>query len=440
MAKKSDILRGSVTSLVMKVSGLLLATLFAFAVARTLGAAAWGEFSLSLSLIMFTGILAAAGFDTFLLKTSAARAVTEFNDTVYQRTIRISIIVSVITGSILFLSAPVIASSFFHNPGLTLSFKIASFAILPHAFLNINAGLLQGFKELKKYVFIRFVSHHAGGLLLFLILLLVYKENHSVILAYTLSLYLFAGLSYLWTRKARSLTTGQTNTKTAVSNTRTLLMSGFPFMLAALLFFMKGWIDTIMIGVFMNETDVGIYNITLKLTAVLGITLSAVSAVSTPLYSEAYASGDIQKLKEHVSKSSAIVFYTSLPVFLILILFPGPILSLFGDEFTAGTTALIILAAGGFINAYFGAAGYLMNMTGSEVVLQYITLAAVLIGIALNYALIPLYGLTGAAGATTITIAGWNSACALYIQRVYSVHVFYIPGVRGTVRKWIQKR
>lgn len=437
---EKEILKGTVTSLVIKISGLILATLFAFTVARTLGANAWGEFSLSMSLITFAAIIAAAGFDTFLLKTASSRGNTSLSSPLYQKIARISFLLSIITAAILYISAPVIAGSFFNNPGLEYSFKIASAAIPPYAFLNINAGLLQGLKQLKKYVFIRFVSHHAGGLLLFLLLLYFQRDHHIVILAYTLSLYLFAGLSYLWTRKAAPFENGPFAATEKPSGTRALLMNGFPFMLAALLFFMKGWIDTVMIGVFMNETDVGIYNITLKLTAVLGITLSAVSAVSTPLYSEAYASGNIQKLKEHVSKSSAIVFYTSLPLFLILILFPENILSLFGDEFTAGTTALIILAAGGFINAYFGAAGYLMNMTGSEVVLQYITLVAVAVGILLNYYLIPPYGLTGAAGATTLTIAGWNIACALYIKIKYSVHVFYIPGVHGTVRKWFQQR
>jgi O-antigen/teichoic acid export membrane protein len=433
-----ELLKGATTSLVMKIIGLILATLFAFIVARTLGAEAWGAFSLALSLLSAASIISVFGFDTYLLKISSSRSETNSAANVYRKTVWITSILSALSATLLYFSAPVIASHIFKNPELSSTFKIASFAIPPYVFINIHAGLLQGYKKIRKYVFIRFVSHHAGGLLLFLLLLSFQTANQSVILAYTISLYVVAILSLWWVKSSVPAYVECSSEEKSTFEISELLIKGLPFMLASLLFFLKGWIDTIMIGVFMNETNVGIYNITLKLTAVLGISLSAVSAVSTPFYSEAYSSGNIQKLKEHVSKSSAIVFYSSLPIFLILILFPGPILSLFGDEFTAGTTALIILAAGGFINAYFGAAGYLMNMTGSEVILQYITLAAVLIGILLNYVLIPLYGLTGAASATTLTIAGWNIACALYIKRVYSVHVFYIPGIQGTVRKWLK--
>lgn len=416
----------------MKITGLILATLFAFIVARTLGANAWGKFSLALSLITFAAIIAAAGFDTFLLKiTSSRNNINPEPDSVYRKTLQLSFLISVVMASLLYVSSSVVASSFFNNPELTHFFKIASFAIPAYAFTNINAGFLQGLKAIKKYVFIRFVAHHAGGLLLFLLLLSFQRNDHNVIIAYTVSLYIIAGISYLWVRNRDPERNRRSFKPSKPLHSLTLLIKGFPFMLAALLFFMKGWVDTIMIGIFMNETNVGIYNITLKLTTILGVTLSAVSAVSTPLYSEAYSSGNLEQLKEYVSKSSAIVFYTSLPLFLVLILFPEIILSLFGDEFRAGATALIILAAGGFINAYFGAAGYLMKMTGSEVVLQYITLITVLAGILLNYYLIPAYGLTGAATATTIAIAGWNIACAVFIRKNYSVSVYYVPKKPG---------
>lgn len=406
-----------------------MAYLFAFSVARLLGADAWGEFSLALSLLTFGAIIGASGFDTLLLKESSSGQSKYSLGPLYRKSSLLSIGISVVIAAVLYLSATTIASIFFSSPGISLSLKIASIAIPAYTFLNINAGILQGLKQLKKYVFIRFVLHHVGGLLLFLALLLFFRGSHIVILAYTISLYLISGISYLWVRKERHIMPKDPPVfSTAIKPSRLLLIAS-PFMLASLLFFIKGWIDTILIGVFMDETSVGIYNIALKLTALLGITLSAVSAVSTPLYSEAYSAGDRQSLQNHVDQSSAIVFYTSFPFFLALTLFPEQILTLFGDEFRSGSKALVILAFGGFINAYFGAAGYFMKMTGSEIKLQRITFVTVVIGIILNFSLIPGFGIEGAAIATALAITGWNISCTIYIKKNYDVGVYFIPGV-----------
>lgn len=412
----------------LKITGLLVATLFALIVSRTLGAAAWGEFSLSLSIISVGAIIAAAGFETLLLKETSSEEPGYPLGRLYSKSMQISMTISIVIAGVIYANSASIASVLFESPQLSISFKIASISIPAYTLLNINAGVLQGLKQLKKYVSIRYVLHHAGGLLLFLIILVFYTGSHIVILAYTISMYFIAVTSYYWVRKEwKNL---PTNFSESISNISTsgLLLTASPFMIASLLFFVKGWIDTILIGVFMDESSVGIYNIALKLTALLGITLSAVSAVSTPMYSEAYSSGDKQRLQSHVHQSSAIVFYTSFPLFLILILFSEQILGLFGAEFRTGTNALVILAGGGLINAYFGAAGYFMQMTGSQVALQYITLATVITGLLLNIYLIPIYGIDGAAIATTIAILIWNLWCVIYIRKRYDVDVYYVPG------------
>lgn len=417
----------------MKGFGLLIATLFAFSVARLLGANAWGEFSLALSLVTCGAIIGAAGFDTLLLKeTSAAKQTSSSVPQLYRLTSRITILLSFVIAGLLFIFASFIAAAVFRNPALTQSFQIAAFAIPAFTCINVHAGILQGRKQLKKYVFIRFVSHHAGGLVLFLLLFWFLTDFYIVILAYTLSLWLVAAISYAWVRNSGHLLSQEGIPLPSQQSLQTapVIREAAPFMVAALLFFMKGWIDTIMIGIFLDEMYVGIYHISLKLTALLTIVLSAVSAVSTPLFSASYSAGDINALRRHVHHSSAIVFVTSLPIFLILIVFPEQILSLFGDEFRIGKVSLIILATGGLFNAYFGAAGYFMQMTGSQSALQYITFATVVAGIILNVLLIPLFGIAGAATATTISIAGWNISCAVYIKKRYAVNAFYFSKIK----------
>jgi O-antigen/teichoic acid export membrane protein len=418
------LLYGSSVSLFIKIIGLFVAYLFAFTVTTFKGAEAWGTFSLSLSLLIFGSIIGTAGFDTFLLKKSSSLKSTSALYDCYHRSSRLSFLFSSLAAATIYLLSDQIARYVFQSPELTPSLKIAALAILPYTFININAGVLQGLKKLKKFVFLRFLSHHLGGLILFLALIYFLDDLFVVILSYTLSLYLIAALSFFWIYQEKLWIL---STQKTPLNSKKLLVKSSPFMVAALLFFMKGWIDTLMIGMFMESTDVGIYNIALKLTALLGITLSAVSAVSMPEFSEAYSSNNVDKLKESVQRSSAIVFYSSLPIFLFLLLFPDQILSLFGTEFLTGKTAFTILLIGGFVNAYFGLAGYFMKMTGCQVALQNITMATVFIGVILNLLLIPKFRIDGAAYATVFSILIWNLLVVGYIKKKFDIFPFYIP-------------
>ncbi|NBC66320.1 MAG: oligosaccharide flippase family protein, partial [Bacteroidetes bacterium] len=333
----------------------------------------------------------------------------------------------IVSAILLYWNSSWIAHRIFNNPGLTPSFHIAAFAIPAYAMINIHAGVLQGLKKLKKYLFIRFISHHALGLLLFLMIFWFRNIDSIVIFSYTMALYLIMGMSVYWVRveKKQRDYTDSSDPDPAVS--KTLLRRSLPFMIAALLFYLKGWVDTIMIGIFLEETQVGIYNIALKLSALLGITVSAVSAVAAPGFSKTFSSGDMIKLRKNVQYSSSIIFFTTLLPFLLLVLFPEIILSLFGTEFSGAGTVLIILAVGSFINAFFGMAGYLMNMTGNQIPLQYFTLVAVITGILLNLWLIPTLGTEGAALATMITIIAWNLMCVIFLIKKYGIHSYYNP-------------
>jgi O-antigen/teichoic acid export membrane protein len=57
----------------------------------------------------------------------------------------------------------------------------------------------------------------------------------------------------------------------------------------------------------------------------------------------------------------------ALPLAFFIILYPGNILSIFGNEFRAGKIALIPIALGQLFNCAVGAAGFILTMTGKQV-------------------------------------------------------------------------
>lgn len=58
---------------------------------------------------------------------------------------------------------------------------------------------------------------------------------------------------------------------------------------------------------------------------------------------------------------------------------------------------------------FCGSVGFLMTMTGHEREAARVVAGAALANVALNAALVPPFGLSGAAVATAVSLVGWNA-------------------------------
>jgi len=74
-----------------------------------------------------------------------------------------------------------------------------------------------------------------------------------------------------------------------------------------------------------------------------------------------------------------------------------------------------------------GSVGVIMQMTGHQKVYQNIVLIALILNIVLNFTLIPLYGILGAAIATVVSISSWNIIGAVYLKQKLNIRSYYSP-------------
>jgi O-antigen/teichoic acid export membrane protein len=102
-----------------------------------------------------------------------------------------------------------------------------------------------------------------------------------------------------------------------------------------------------------------------------------------------------------------------------MFVFAERLLGIFGAGFAAGDVALRTLLIGQVVGAGLGSVMYVMTMTGQE------RLAAVVLGsalagnIVLNWALIPSFGINGAALAKASMLIAWKLGMAALIwQRI----------------------
>lgn len=161
--------------------------------------------------------------------------------------------------------------------------------------------------------------------------------------------------------------------------------------------------DILVIGFLLDSTSAGIYGAASKIAGLTIFALTAVNAIIVPRIAPLYENNEHDKLQQLVRTASRLSFGGSLVIFAGLIVFSGFLLLVFGEEFVAGRTSLILLGVALVINSSMGPVGYLLAMTNYQRVLTVIFVTSAAVNIGLNLFLIPLMGLEGAAIATIIS-------------------------------------
>jgi O-antigen/teichoic acid export membrane protein len=89
----------------------------------------------------------------------------------------------------------------------------------------------------------------------------------------------------------------------------------------------------------------------------------------------------------------------------------------FGQEYSPSYIILVILCLGQLFNAAMGSVGLLLNMCGFEKHTALGVTIAALISIILNLLLIPLWGTSGSAVATCVSMIAWNILLGIWLYQ-----------------------
>jgi O-antigen/teichoic acid export membrane protein len=174
--------------------------------------------------------------------------------------------------------------------------------------------------------------------------------------------------------------------------------------------------DILMLGFLSTEKNIGWYGAIIKITLLLKVSLNAINLVVAPDISKAYNANDKEGLQALLFRTSKLLIVISVLVGGTIILMGKWILAFFGPSFIAMYPVLLILVGGQLFNTLTGPVGFLLSMTKYERLLFKITLASLLLNFILNYYLIPLHGIYGAAVATTISLGVRNLVVMIFAK------------------------
>jgi O-antigen/teichoic acid export membrane protein len=122
--------------------------------------------------------------------------------------------------------------------------------------------------------------------------------------------------------------------------------------------------------------------------------------------------------------STRLILGLSIPTLLILAIFSSFFLGIFGEQYIVAKKALLILLLGQLFNSLCGPVAIYMNMTGKQNKLHQILIFGFVTNLVLNWFLIPLYGMEGAASATALSMILWNLIAVIYTYRTDRIKTF----------------
>jgi O-antigen/teichoic acid export membrane protein len=168
----------------------------------------------------------------------------------------------------------------------------------------------------------------------------------------------------------------------------------------------------------------------------------AFDGVAAPLFASAIAANDHDRLAASLHFTTRLVATLSIPLVATLIALRSVLLALFGPEFTAASTIVVIHLLGHLLNGTLGLAGQVIAMSG-QARLMLITLMLALAGnIATCFTLIPRLGILGAAighAVAVATVTAGNLWIAYLVRRVSPLHrALAKPAVAGAVMVALQ--
>ena len=164
--------------------------------------------------------------------------------------------------------------------------------------------------------------------------------------------------------------------------------------------------DTILIGYFLENADVGIYKIAFQFSSAAAFTTIAMKTVLYPKMSHWSANDKLSMVESALSKSYTYSLMLAVPVFVGGIILGDKMLYLFyGEIFASGSKTLYVLLAVQIVNVFMFLQNSCLNSLDKPKESFKVAIVASSANILLDLLLIPFLGIFGAALATFFTMS-----------------------------------
>jgi len=424
----SELFNQAGISLILRICGQAAGFVLTLVIARYFGASGLGDYVLAIAVLRGFSIISKLGLDIFSVRFVASFVKKKMWKSIiyFKRRIEILLIFTCLLCSFImyFFSSEIAAlinAEIFH-------IKLNSFLILPMTFFILNYQCLRGLKKIAHFSFYFRVSQALFSIVCIFVFVQFFTNDDIPIFAYLCSLLIVFILSTYSFKKSFHLKKNIQKTESVEKfEIFDMLKISLPIMIAQLVQFIMAWTDKLMLGNMMDSDQVGVYFTAFKLSMLASLSLMAINSIAGPKFAEMFSKNDFSSLKKVVYQSTEIIFWTTIPFVIVFFIFPQKIMLLFGDEFKTGSNALMILSLAKLISSFSGSVGNILQMTGNQFIYMIILSIGALCNVVLNYYLIPIYSIEGAAIASLLSMSLWNLGMVYFIKKEFGFYTFYNP-------------
>jgi len=419
--------KGAGGTFIMKAVNTGLGFVTAILLARALGVKGYGIYAYVISWITLLGVFARLGLDQTINRYVAVYYQQGDWSRIYGL-LRFSFIVVAVSAMICLLLAGSVTWIYYRDFMEMRNALWVSFLILPITALMVPCSSTQFGLQQVIQAQVPFLLVQPVGFMLFVYgAWLLFPGELTPILVLSLSVVTtclsLVLAAWLLKRALMSAFDGVSlSTIKPTYDVSAWIHSAIPVTLMGGMFLANANADILMLGVMVGPEAAAVYKAATRGADFVAFGLIIILAPLAPLITKLYISKELEQLKSLISRSAKSVFLFSVMTACFLFIFGKQFLSLFGHEFVLGEMALNILIVGQLVNSAAGISGTILVMCGLEKKAAAGLFVGVCINILLNLMFIPLWGINGAAIATSVSTVMWVFMQAYWVFKCLHIN------------------
>lgn len=391
--------------------------LFKIYLARVLGAEALGMYALGMTIVGFFGLFGGFGLPQAAVRFVAAYSATEQWQRLHgflRRTFGLLGIGNVVLAAGMITIGPWLARSFYHAPALVSYLHLFAVLLILGAFTVFLGQVLAGYKDVALRTVITNFIGSPLNILFGIVLIRMGYGLRGYLLGQVASaaMVLTLLLTAVWWLTPKPARRAQ---QTAVPMEREVFWFSAALFGMSFLDFVLAQTDKILLGVFLDVRQVGIYAVAATLAGFVPVALQSVNQIFSPTIADLHARGERALLGRLFQTLTKWILGLTAPLAFVMIVFSKPLMRLFGATFEAGWLVLSLGTLGQLVNAGVGSVGYLLLMSGNQARLIRVQVVMSVFMVAATFGLVRPFGIAGVALGAALTNALSNY---LYLRQV----------------------
>lgn len=384
---------GAVVAMVIKAGGAFLTLAIFTLAARAMTADQFGHLAVWFNTVNFLAVAAVFGQDTLI-----ARSFGEYEGSGDRRqawgAYRFGWAMTLAAGALFAVTMMIMAPVFFSCVART-SLLAAAFFLLTQTILHYSSH--------SSRVIVGFVVSEVTREIIWRVLLLVViiwsvlhqgLSTAEFFAAAGIGQILSLGVALFYVRRVYR---EQAISEVSYGNWRAWLSRSTPMWQSAILEAASMYFDVMLIGYVASPAAAGDYFAAARLANVFLMVLTGLNTYTVSRSATLYFSGQIDKLQEILRSLVTVSTSMLAPLLLLIYLFGGALLTIFGARFSSDYWTLVILSTACFIMSTCGSASVILLTTGQEKLYSRIIGVATVLRVALTCLLAWRFGAVGAA-------------------------------------------